>query len=336
MTVHKQSDAPGEIHTQVHLYTTMRRIREFEEMASRLLAESRIPGFLHLSIGQEAVAAGVCDVLSPTDTITTTHRGHGHCIAKGARVDRMMAELFGRVDGYSGGRSGSMHLADPAVGILGANAIVGAGIPIAVGAAVAAQIRRTSGVSVAFFGEGAVAEGIFHESLNLAGLWRLPVIFVCENNQYAEMSHISQHLATTSVAEYAKPHGIPATTIDGNDALVVRSVAESAVARARERGGPSLIECMTYRLHGHFEGDQQSYRMRDEVQAWRQRDPLLLLREGHLRSGGDNAVLDAIDLTVKAEIARAVSWAEASEKPGPSDLTSNTYQNVAPFGLPAP
>jgi TPP-dependent pyruvate/acetoin dehydrogenase alpha subunit len=332
----RKASAVAETPTQERLYSMMRRIREFEEMASRLLAQSRIPGFLHLSIGQEAVAAGVCDVLLQGDTITTTHRGHGHCIAKGALVDRMMAELFGRVGGYSGGRSGSMHLADPSLGILGANAIVGAGIPIAVGAAVAAQMRKTPALSVAFFGEGAVAEGVFHESLNLAALWRLPVIFVCENNQYAEMSHVSQHLATTSVAEYAKPHRIPATTIDGNDVLTVRSAAESAAARAREGNGPTLIECLTYRVHGHFEGDQQSYRLIDEVHKWQLRDPLVRLRVSHREAGGDSTALDDIDSAVKAEIARAVVWAEASEKAGPADLASNVYRNVEPFGRPYP
>jgi TPP-dependent pyruvate/acetoin dehydrogenase alpha subunit len=327
------SVSPLDIQVQQRLYGVMRTIREFEETASRLLAESRIPGFLHLSIGQEAVAAGVCDALNKTDTITTTHRGHGHCIAKGARVDRMMAELFGRVSGYGGGRSGSMHLADPALGILGANAIVGAGIPIAVGAAIAAKVRDIPAVSVAFFGEGAVAEGVFHESLNLAALWQLPVIFICENNLYAEMSHVSQHLAATSVAEYARPHRIPATTIDGNDVLVVRSTAESALANAREGNGPTLIECMTYRWHGHFEGDQQNYRSRDEVQEWQQRDPIVQLRERYRQSGGDAAVLDSIDSATKADVARAAAWAEASAKPGPADLTRNVYRDFAPFGV---
>jgi TPP-dependent pyruvate/acetoin dehydrogenase alpha subunit len=305
----------------------MRTIRAFEEAASRLLANNQIPGFLHLSIGQEAIAAGVCDVLNRADTITTTHRGHGHCIAKGARVDRMMAELFGRVDGYSGGRSGSMHLADPSIGILGANAIVGAGIPIAVGAAIAAKVRKTGAVSVAFFGEGAVGEGVFHESLNLAALWQLPIVFVCENNSYAEMTHVSLHLAASSVAAYAKPHGIEAKTIDGNDALVVRSTAEDAVTRARTDSSPSLLECITYRWRGHFEGDPQAYRSREEVAEWRRQDPLIRLRQRYAQASGDETVLDEIDVTGSAEVASAIKWAEERRKPGAAELVANVYKD---------
>jgi TPP-dependent pyruvate/acetoin dehydrogenase alpha subunit len=306
----------------------MRTIRAFEEAASRLLANNQIPGFLHLSIGQEAIAAGVCDVLNRADTITTTHRGHGHCIAKGARVDRMMAELFGRVDGYSGGRSGSMHLADPSIGILGANAIVGAGIPIAVGAAIAAKVRKTGVVSVAFFGEGAVGEGVFHESLNLAALWQLPIVFVCENNSYAEMTHVSLHLAASSVGAYAKPHGIEAKTIDGNDALLVRSAAEEAVTRARTEGRPSLLECITYRWRGHFEGDPQAYRSRDEVAEWRLQDPLIRLRQRYVLARGDETVLDKIDVTENAEVAAAITWAEERRKPGAAELVANVYKGL--------
>jgi TPP-dependent pyruvate/acetoin dehydrogenase alpha subunit len=239
----------------------------------------------------------------------------------------MMAELFGRVDGYSGGRSGSMHLADPSVGILGANAIVGAGIPIAVGAAIAAKVRKTGAVSVAFFGEGAAGEGVFHESLNLAALWQLPIVFVCENNSYAEMTHVSLHLAASSVAAYAKPHGIESMTIDGNDAWLVRSAAADAVTRARTASSPSLLECITYRWRGHFEGDPQAYRSRDEVAEWRRQDPLIRLRQRYGQASGDDTLLDEIDATGNAEVAAAITWAEERRKPGVEELTANVYKD---------
>lgn len=307
------------------LYRTMSLIRSFETSASRLLAAAELAGFLHLSIGQEAVAAGVCDVLDETDYITTTHRGHGHCIAKGARVDAMMAEIFARATGYCGGRSGSMHVADPTVGILGANAIVGASIPIAVGGAFAAQVLGEQRVSVAFFGEGAAAEGVFHESLNLAALWQLPVIFVCENNQYAEMTPIEVHLNTTTVSDYAAPHRIPAETVDGNDVLAVRDAAGRAVDRARDGDGPTLLECRTYRWHGHFEGDAQQYRTDEDVAAWRQRDPLRVLSN---RGAADPHLIERLHRIAdecEREVASAVDWARAQPEPTPEVLTDHVY-----------
>lgn len=254
----------------------MMLIRAFEEAAGRLLASGDIPGFLHLSIGQEAVAVGVNSVLRQTDSITTTHRGHGHCIAKGGSLDRMVAELFGRENGYCRGRSGSMHIAAPEAGILGANAIVGGGISPAVGSALTSQVLSTGHVSVTFFGEGAVGEGIFHECMNLAALWALPMVFVCENNQYAELSHVSTHLSASSVAAFGDAYGIPSAVLNGNDVRIVHGAASEAVDRARSGDGPTLLEFMTYRIRGHFEGDGQKYRSRQEVDSWKARDPILL------------------------------------------------------------
>ena len=312
--------------TLARLYRTISLIRHFERATSRLLASGELAGFLHLSIGQEAVAAGVCDVLEEHDYITTTHRGHGHCIAKGARVDAMLAEIFARSSGYCGGRSGSMHVADPTVGILGANAIVGASIPIAVGGAFAAQVRGEQRVSVAFFGDGAVAEGVFHESLNLASLWQLPVVFVCENNLFAEMTPLDVHLKSTTVSEYAAPHQIPAETIDGNDVIAVHEAARRAVDRARRGHGPTLVECLTYRWHGHFEGDAQRYRAAEEVAAWKRRDPLVLLAE---RVAVDPELADRLlrlDDECEREVAAAEEWARSEPEPTAAALTEHVYR----------
>jgi TPP-dependent pyruvate/acetoin dehydrogenase alpha subunit len=308
------------------LYETMCRIRRFEEAAGDLMAANRIPGFLHLSIGQEAVAAGVCSQLTPTDYITSTHRGHGHCIAKGGKVDRMMAELFGKPEGYCKGRSGSMHIADPGVGILGANAIVAAGLPIATGAALGAQIRGEDLVAVTFFGEGAVAEGVFHESLNLASLWKLPIVFVCENNQYAELSHVSKHLSAVSVSAFGGPYRIPSATYDGNDVVEVRQAAGEAVDRARAGNGPSLLEFHTYRWRGHFEGDQGTYRTDDEVARWRLRDPLVRVRE-RLVSEFEYSENDisSLEAEVQGEIDEAVLWANELAGPDTALLTEDVY-----------
>ncbi|QXJ21161.1 2-oxoisovalerate dehydrogenase [Actinomadura graeca] len=301
------------------LYRTMALIRGFETAAARLLRAGELSGNLHLSLGQEAVAAGVCDVLAPSDTITTTHRGHGHCLAKGGDPRRMFAELTGRVTGYCKGRAGSMHIADPGSGILGATAIVGGGLPIAVGAAWSAQVRGTDEVAVAFFGDGAVAEGAFHESLNLAALWRLPVVFVCENNQYAELLPTDMHLAAEPY-RLAEPYGIPGVRVDGNDALAVRAAAEAAVGRARSGAGPTLLECVTYRTSGHYEGDPQRYRDRAEVEEWRRRDPLDRLRPA--LPDGLAAEIDALtETSLEAAAAAALGDPEATAV----DLLDDVY-----------
>jgi acetoin:2,6-dichlorophenolindophenol oxidoreductase subunit alpha len=314
----------------LRLHRTMLLIREFEEVVGRLMTEGRIPGFVHLSTGQEAIAAGSCDVLRRSDSIASTHRGHGHCIAKGGEVHLMMAEMFGKPEGYCRGRSGSMHIADPDAGILGANAIVGGGIPMTVGAALSAQVRGSDDVSVVYFGEGAVANGVFHECLNLAALWALPVIFVCENNQYVELTHVSTHLHADSVAAYGEPHGLPSVTADGNDVVEVRRQTSQAVDRARRGDGPSLLEFQTYRWSGHFVGDPQSYRSADEVDRWKERDPIARL-EGHMTDtfGMASASFDRHREEVAEAVQRAVAWASELPDPDGTIVTDDVYRSLS-------
>ncbi len=313
------------------LYRTMSLIRQFETTASRLMASGKLPGSVHISIGQEGVAAGICDALEADDYITSTHRGHGHCIAKGGGMEPMMAELYGRSGGYCGGRSGSMHIADPKRGILGANAIVGAGIPIAVGGAFSARARGTGQVAVAFFGEGAVAEGAFHESMNIAALWKLPVLFVCENNGYAELSPVSVHLSAKDVVDFAAPYGMAGVQVDGNDVLAVREVAEQAVARARAGEGPTLIECKTYRWHGHFEGDPQRYRDKAEVASWREKDPLVRLMAKAAEDEALTSQLEAVTQEAQDLVAAAVRWAEDDAHPESSAVVADVYRDPSAF-----
>jgi TPP-dependent pyruvate/acetoin dehydrogenase alpha subunit len=239
----------------IEMYRTMKKIREFETKAAELFAEGSIPGFVHLYIGEEAVATGVCANLKDSDYITSTHRGHGHIIAKGGDLKYMFAELFGKATGYCKGKGGSMHIADADRGILGANGIVGAGHNIAVGAGLSAKYRGTDQVCVCFFGDGSTNQGTFHESLNLASIWKLPVIFVCENNLYGISMHQSRHQAIQDVADRAVAYNIPGVVVDGNDVLAVYEAAKEAIDRARNGQGPTLIECKTYRQRGHFEGD---------------------------------------------------------------------------------
>ena len=306
-------------------YRVMARIRAFELAARRLQAENRLWGTLHLSIGQEASAAGVCGELRPDDRITTTHRGHGHCLAKGADPGRMFAELLGRATGYCKGRSGSMHIADPSTGNLGANAIVGGGIPIAVGAALAASVRRETWVAVCFFGEGAVGEGVFHECLNLAALWSLPVLFVCENNHYAELSPESDVLAATNIAELARPFGIAGERVDGNDVTAVAAASAAAVARARAGDGPTLLELDTYRQAGHFEGDQMLYRTKEEAAEWALRDPLAVTSAQLRALGVEDDLLDAIRADAGTAMAGAIEWAETQPAAGEGSLLEDVY-----------
>jgi TPP-dependent pyruvate/acetoin dehydrogenase alpha subunit len=315
----------------------MTLIRSFEQAAGELLASGEIPGFLHLSIGQEAVAVGVNTALRATDHITTTHRGHGHCIAKGGSIERMVSELFGREDGYCRGRSGSMHIAAPEVGILGANAIVGGGISPALGSALASQVRRRDAVSVSFFGEGAVGQGVFHEAMNLAALWRLPMIFVCENNQYAELSHVAAHLSAPSVAAFADVYGVPSKTVDGNDVRLVYQATTEAVERARSGEGPSLLEFMTYRIRGHFEGDAQKYRPRDEVAAWKKRDPIRLhadrlVTEGLCGPDYPHEVAQACEQQIQAAVEKAQASAQSNREPR-ARLVQQVYADSSPAGV---
>jgi TPP-dependent pyruvate/acetoin dehydrogenase alpha subunit len=310
-------------------YRMMARIRAFELAGRRLGQENRLDGTLHLSIGQEAVAAGVCGNLTLNDRITTTHRGHGHCLAKGADPRRMFAELFGRESGYCRGRSGSMHIADTATGNLGANAIVGAGVPIAVGAALAADVLNADWIALTFFGDGAVGEGALHESLNIAALWNLPVVFVCENNHYAELSPVADVLALRQISELAAPFGIPSQTVDGNDVEAVDAATADAVRRARSGTGPTFLEFDTYRQAGHFEGDQMRYRTKQEAAEWAERDPLELTERRLVDLGIDESITSRVREEAEVEMDAAVSWADA-EKPATEASMFDDVREGAP------
>jgi TPP-dependent pyruvate/acetoin dehydrogenase alpha subunit len=253
---------------------TMWTIRRFEEAVDEMFARGLLYGTMHLSIGQEASATGACLALRDDDVITSTHRGHGHCIAKGADLGRMMAELLARDTGYCRGRGGSMHIADVSKGNLGANGIVAGGIPIAVGAGLALKLQGTDKVALSFFGDGATSEGAFHESVNLAAIWDLPVVFVCENNHYGMSMSVEEVSRLERVADRAAGYGIPGVTVDGNDVQAVYDAASEAVATARAGRGPTLIEAITYRWKGHSKSDQNLYRTREEIESWRQRDPV--------------------------------------------------------------
>jgi TPP-dependent pyruvate/acetoin dehydrogenase alpha subunit len=252
----------------------MALIRAFETRVAELYRDGEIPGFVHTSLGQEAVAAGVGNALEDGDYVATTHRGHGHCLARGMEVDGMMAELFARGAGICHGKGGSMHIADPSQGVLGANAIVGASLPLAVGAGMSSKLLHQDKVAVAFFGEGAVNQGAFHEAVNLAAIQDLPVLFVCENNVYAEFSDSRTLTRVPSIVERTAAYGVEAESVDGNDADAVYGLTERAAAKCRTGEGPFLIEAETYRWHGHYEGDAQPYKPEDEASAWRERDPL--------------------------------------------------------------
>ncbi len=294
------------------LYVMQLRIRRFEEEVASLFAAGRLPGFVHLSIGQEAVAAGACAALRQDDAIASNHRGHGHCLAKGGDPRRMMAELFGSRDGYCRGVAGSMHIADLALGILGANGIVGAGILIATGAGLSFLNQDGDRVALAFFGDGAINEGAFHEGLNLAALWRLPVVYLCENNGYAELTPASVHTAGPGLAARAAAYGMAFHSVDGTDALAVHDAVHAAVECCRRGDGPVLVEARTNRWHGHFEGDQQAYRTSEELARIRQEDPVARLR-GQLEKEGwaDGAWFGSVEKGVEREITESVEFAQS-------------------------
>jgi acetoin:2,6-dichlorophenolindophenol oxidoreductase subunit alpha len=299
----------------------MHRIRRFEEAAEDSYIRGLSYGTMHLSIGQEASAVGACTPLSDADWITSTHRGHGHCIAKGAELKPMFAEFLGRESGYCKGRGGSMHIADPAKGNLGANGIVGGGLPIAVGAALSAKKRRTGAVAVAFFGDGANNEGAFHEALNLAAIWKLPVVFVCENNQYAMSMSIARASAVANVADRAAAYAIPGVIVDGNDFAAVAEAAFAATERARSGEGPTLIEAKTYRTRGHSRSDRNRYRTREEIEAWAARDPIARFEKEIVGlSLATKADVAAIAADVEKEMAEAVAAASASPWPAAEDV----------------
>src|ERR1700704_321419 len=303
-------------------------IREFDELAIKLRTEGKIYGAVHPYVGQEAVAVGVCANLTNADRVTSTHRGHGHCIAKGADVKRMMAELFGRVDGYCKGKGGSMHIADFAVGMLGANGIVGGGLPIACGAALAAQLEGQGDVTVCFFGDGAAAEGEFHEALNIASVWKLPILFVCENNQYAANNAVGVQHPRVDIAAHAAAYAIPGLIVDGNDVLEVDAATREAVTRARRGDGPTLLECKTYRWHFHAmrAAPPPETRPADEIDAWKARDPIARLEQHVLDRGLLSAEeIGAIRERVTADLAAAVAFAEQSPFPDPKDLLVDMF-----------
>src|ERR1700759_4500121 len=308
-------------------FRTMALIRAFETRVAELYRDGEIPGFVHTSLGQEAVAAGSCAALEPDDYLTTTHRGHGHVLAKGANVDRMMAELFGKSAGLGRGKGGSMHVADPAIGILGANAIVGAGMPLAVGAGLSSKLLRQNRVAVAFFGEGAVNQGTFHESLNLAAVWDLPVVFVCENNTYAEFSDSRTMTRVPAVVDRAAAYGVDAIRVDGNDVEAVFEVVSAAVERCRGGRGPALVEAETYRWHGHYEGDAQPYKPREEAAQWRDRDPVTLaaarLVATELQS---EPALSALHEEVRAAVDAAVEFARGAALPDIEEAYQHVYR----------
>ena len=269
----------------VHALETMWRIRRFEEAVDELFARGLMHGTMHLYIGQEATATGACLALRPDDLVTSTHRGHGHCIAKGADLDRMMAELLGKDTGYCRGRGGSMHIADVATGNLGANGIVAGGMPIAVGAALAQRMRGTDRIVVSFFGDGAANEGACHEAMNMAAIWRLPVVFVCENNHYGMSFSTDQAFAVKQISERAAAYGMPGITIDGNDVDAVYAAVRDAAGRARSGDGPSFIEAVTYRWKGHSKSDKNLYRTREEIDEWRARDPIPRFERAAIAAG---------------------------------------------------
>jgi TPP-dependent pyruvate/acetoin dehydrogenase alpha subunit len=310
----------------LELYARMCLIRAFEQRVSSLYRGAEIPGFIHTSLGQEAVAVGVCAALRDDDWIATTHRGHGHCLAKGADVEAAMAELFGKATGLCKGKGGSMHIADPRKGILGANAIVGASLPLATGAALSSRLLGRDDVSVAFFGEGAVNQGTFHESVNLAAIWDLPVLFVCENNRYAEFTDSRTMSRREGVAALGPAYGVHATMVDGNDVEAVLHATQEAVDACRRGEGPRLLEAETYRWQGHYEGDPQTYKPAEEVEAWRARDPLLITRARIAsESLASNDELDAVLRDAEERIARAEAFARSSPYPELTEILTDVY-----------
>lgn len=303
----------------VGLYRVMVRIRCFEEKVEELFLAGKLPGFVHLSIGQEAVAAGVCAWLRRDDYMTSTHRGHGHAIAKGVDVRSMMAELYGKRTGTCRGKGGSMHIFDARLGMLGANGIVAAGVPMAAGAALAAKLLGQDRVAVAFLGDGATARGLFHETLNLASLWKLPAVFVVEQNGFASTTRYEEAHAFPYVAEFARGYGIAAIRVDGNDVEAVYQAAGELVRRARSHKGPGLLEAITYRLRGHYVGDPQHYRTREEVRQASARDPVARWREVLLSRGVPQATLEAVEREEEERVAAAVRYAEEGPFPEPEE-----------------
>lgn len=315
----------------VKIYKTMFKIRKFEEKALFLFESNKLRGSVHLCIGQEAIPATVCSLLRDEDYITSTHRGHGHCIAKGAELGKAMAEMMGKATGYCKGKGGSMHIADLSKGNLGANAIVGAGIPIAVGAALASKMKGNGRVAVSFFGDGASNIGTFHEGINLAAVWKLPVVFVCENNGFGISVPVKESTSVKDISVRSAAYGIPGVTVDGNDVFAVDKAVGEAIERARAGEGPTLVECKTYRWFGHWTGDPQVYRTREEVEEWKLKCPIKRLREYMAAKGilGEDE-LAVIENDIHNQVEEAAKFALESPEPDPALVMEDVFcENMA-------
>jgi len=310
----------------VGMYRKLLEIRIFEEKVFELYAQNLVPGTIHLYTGEEAVAVGVCSNLRKDDYITSTHRGHGHCIAKGAQPKQIMAEILGKKTGYCKGKGGSMHIADFSVGMLGATAVVGAGLPIAMGAGLSIKLSRTDNVVACFFGDGASNQGTFHEAINMAAIWKLPVIFVCENNVYAMGTRRSRVMLIENIADRAQAYGISGVAVDGNDVLAVYEAAQKAVERARRGEGPTLIECKTYRHKGHSRIDPAKYRPKEEVEEWLRKDPIKRFREKLMQTEVlTETEIQQVEKDVLAEIDEAAKYALQSPFPDPEEALEDVY-----------
>jgi pyruvate dehydrogenase E1 component alpha subunit len=310
----------------LELLRTMWRIRVFEERVGELTRADEVHGLVHLSVGQEAVAVGVCSQLRPDDPVYSGHRAHGHAIAKGAPLGSVMAELMGRADGLCRGRGGSMHLVDVEHGFLGATGVVGGNVPLALGSALASRLAGGDQVAVVFFGDGAVQGGIFVESVNLAALWRVPLILVCENNGFAEFTPRSAHTVVERVSDVVAPYGFDRETVDGNDVAAIRHAFARFLAEARRGGGPMLLECLTHRLRGHYEGDPQRYRQALAAEEWQQLDPILRLQRRGLAEGWlDEDAPSRLEREAREEVEEAVRFARESPFPEPSAAAELVY-----------
>ncbi len=317
--------------TLLLFYQRMCTIRRFELAVSELFAQGQVPGSVHLSIGQEGCAVGACSALAESDYLVTTHRGHGHVIARGVNINRLMAEILGRETGFSRGKAGSLHIADYSHGVIGAMSIVGGGLPVATGAALAAQMRREGQVVISFFGEGATHQGTFHESLNIAQRWSLPIIYLCENNGYILSTRYADVSASTNVADLAAGYRMHAEIVDGNNVCQVYRAAQQAVARARQGGGPTLLECKTYRWHGHFEGEDvvfsgRMYRTREEIEEWKHKDPIPALGRQLCAEGlATELQLAELDRQALQTVEAAAEFAQASPLPRPEQALESVY-----------
>ena len=310
----------------IQMYRKMLQIRHFEDKVYYLFLQGIVPGTVHLYQGQEAVAVGVCANLKTDDVITSTHRPHGHCIAKGVSMKSMMAELFAKSTGCCGGKGGSMHMGDMDVGAIPAIAIVAAGMPIAAGAALAFKMKKADRVAACFFGDGAANEGAFHEAMNMAAIWNLPVVFVCENNLYGASTHVSRVMKVKDISERAASYGIPGVTADGNDVIAVYTSARRAVERARAGDGPTLLECKTYRLGGHSRRDGCGYRPKGEKEEWAKRDPLLLMKDYLIKEGiATPEMSEQLEQEVDQEVEEAVRFAQSSPDPKPEAALEDVY-----------